>query len=236
MLKAKILIKLRFNVQAMEPIEAAIRICAEDPALGPTANQFYFLGMCQDREKEYKKAMQNFKKALTIDNNHFGSCIHLANLLANLGEGLRAAKYFKHALKIDFDSINAHFGLGKAVQQYSEDRDAPIPHFEEVLKRDPTHYKALSQLGILYLDREEYEKSAMMLKRALETNRTYHLALVTMGNLLFETGRADKAIKYHKQALKYNENELQALIGLGNAFYDTEQPEEAIKYYKLALK
>jgi hypothetical protein len=38
MLKAKILIKLRFNVQAMEPIEAAIRICAEDPALGPTAN------------------------------------------------------------------------------------------------------------------------------------------------------------------------------------------------------
>jgi len=46
MLKAKILIKLRFNVQAMEPIETAIRICAEDPTLGPTANQFYFLGMC----------------------------------------------------------------------------------------------------------------------------------------------------------------------------------------------
>ena len=73
--------------------------------------------------------MQNFKKCLTLDNNHFGACIHLANLLANLGEGQRAAKYFKHAIKIDAESINAHFGLGKALQQYSEDKDAPIPHF-----------------------------------------------------------------------------------------------------------
>jgi tetratricopeptide (TPR) repeat protein len=141
--------------------------------------------------------MQNFKKALTIENCHFGSCIHLANLLANLGEGQRAAKYFKHALKIDPESINAYFGLGKAVQQYSEDKDAPIAHFEEVLKRDPNHYKALSQLGILYLDREEHEKAAEVLRRALEVNKTFPLALVTMGNLLFETGRAERAIKYH---------------------------------------
>jgi tetratricopeptide (TPR) repeat protein len=60
------------------------------------------------------------------------------------------------------------------------------------------HYKALSQLGILYLDREDYEQSADVLKRALEVNKTFPLALVTMGNLLFETGRAERAIKYHQ--------------------------------------
>lgn len=123
--------------------------------------------MCNEKMKDFKKSMQNFKKCLTVDNNHFGACIHLANLLANLGEGQRAAKYFKHALKIDEDSINAHFGLGKALQQYSEDKDAPIPHFEEVLKREPDHFKTLTQLGILYLDREEFDKSAEMLKKAL---------------------------------------------------------------------
>ena len=47
MLKGKILIKLRQNVAAMEPIEQAIRLLAEDKESGgPTANQFYFLGMC----------------------------------------------------------------------------------------------------------------------------------------------------------------------------------------------
>jgi len=43
--------------------------------------------MCNEKMKDFKKGMQNFKKCLTVDNNHFGACIHLANLLANLGEG-----------------------------------------------------------------------------------------------------------------------------------------------------
>ena len=85
--------------------------------------------MCYEKTKDFKKSMQNYKKCLTLDSNHFGGCIYLANLLANLGEGQRAAKYFKHAIKIDPDSLNAHFGLGKALQQYSEDKDAPIEHF-----------------------------------------------------------------------------------------------------------
>jgi tetratricopeptide (TPR) repeat protein len=71
--------------------------------------------MCYENLKEYQKGMINFKKTLTLDVNHFGASIHLANMLANVGEGQRAAKYFMHALKIDPDSINAHFGLGKSI-------------------------------------------------------------------------------------------------------------------------
>ncbi len=63
-------------------------------------------------------------------------------------------------------------------------------------------------MGILFLDREEYEKSAECLKIALSINKYFPLALVSMGNLLFETGHAEEAIKYHKQALSINENEL----------------------------
>jgi len=53
-------------------------------------------------------------------------------------------------------------------------------------------------MGILYLDKEEYEKSADCLKKALTINKFFPLALVSMGNLLFETGHAEDAIKYHK--------------------------------------
>jgi tetratricopeptide (TPR) repeat protein len=74
------------------------------------------------------------------------------------------------------------------------------------------------------LDREQFEKSAEYLKKALVANKQFPLALVSMGNLLFETGNAEQAIKYHQQALKYNGKELHALIGLGNAFYDTGEP------------
>ena len=90
--------------------------------------------------------------------------MHLASLLANLGEGERASKYFRHAIKIDEEAINAHFGLGKSLQQFAENKNAPIPHYLEVLKRDPEHFKALTQLGIVYLDKEEYDKAADYLK------------------------------------------------------------------------
>ena len=104
--------------------------------------------------------MLNFKKTLTLDKNNFGASIHLANMLANIGEGQRAAKYFMHAIKIDPDSTNAYFGLGKAIQQYADDKDAPLPHFKEVLKRDANHCKTLTQMGILYLDKEDFDQSA----------------------------------------------------------------------------
>ncbi len=45
------------------------------------------MGICQEKLKDVKQAILSFKKCLTIDNNHFGGCIHLANLLANMGEG-----------------------------------------------------------------------------------------------------------------------------------------------------
>lgn len=156
-------------------------------------------------------------------------------MLANLAEGQRAVKYFKHALRIDPNSVNANFGMAKALQQYSEDKDAPIPHFLLVIEKDAENFKAHTQLGILYLDREEFEKSAQHLKKALSINKKFPLALLSMGNLLFETNHPENAIKYHKHALMYNPKELQALIGLGNAYYDTQDPKESIKYYKEAI-
>ena len=116
LLSGKIDHKLREWQSSIDALEKAIIVQAEDSGQGPPkSNSFYYIGMCNEKMKDFKKSIQNFKKCLTIDNNHFGACIHLANLLANLGEGQRAAKYFKHAIKIDVDSINAYFGLGKAL-------------------------------------------------------------------------------------------------------------------------
>ncbi len=102
--------------EAIPVLEKAIQLqAADDEDSPPKANCFYYLGICFEKLKDVKQGILAFKKCLTIDNNHFGGCIHLANLLANMGEGQRAAKYFKHAIKIDPESVNAHFGLGKAI-------------------------------------------------------------------------------------------------------------------------
>lgn len=60
--------------------------------------------------------------------------------------------------------------MAKALQQYSEDKEAPVPHFLLVIEKDQDNFRAHTQLGILYLDREEFEKSALHLKKALKIN------------------------------------------------------------------
>ena len=84
--------------------------------------------------------------------------------MANAGEAPKAAKYFRHALKLDPTNIPANFGLGKILHSTSENIDAPIAHYKFVIEHDPKHYKAFCQLGIVYLEKGELERAAEYLK------------------------------------------------------------------------
>ena len=133
LLKGKILLKLKRAEEAIQVVEKSLELQIQQKER-PKSSTFFYLGQAFEMVKNYKKCLLNYKKCLQIDRDHFGACIHLANLLANLTEGQRAAKYFRHALKIDPNSLNANFGMAKALQQYSEDKDAPIPHFQLVIQ------------------------------------------------------------------------------------------------------
>lgn len=67
----------------------------------------------------------------------------LATLLGNTGDHHKAAKYFRHATKIDPTHILAWFGLGKTLLAVSDNKDAAIECFEFVLSKEPDNHKAL---------------------------------------------------------------------------------------------
>jgi tetratricopeptide (TPR) repeat protein len=63
-------------------------------------------------------------------------------------------------------------------------------------------------MGILHLDREEFDKAAVSIRQALTINKTYPLALSIMGNILFQSGNPEQSIKYYTQALKFEKADL----------------------------
>lgn len=108
------------NIEAIETFTHALKL--QTAQTTPKPGVFFHIASCHERLKDYKKAVLNYKKCLTLDPRHFGASLHLANLLANVGEGQRAAKYFKHALKVAQEGevskdliVNAEFGLGKTL-------------------------------------------------------------------------------------------------------------------------
>ncbi len=112
---------------------------------------FFYLGVLLDKCKEFDRAISMLKQCLAIDTENFGACIHLATLLANTGENKKAAKYFKHALRLNPKSVPANFGMGKILHAITgvnsggsnvSQLAASIQYFKTVLELDPNYYKA----------------------------------------------------------------------------------------------
>lgn len=108
--------------------------------------------------------------------------------MANTGENKKAAKYFKHALKLQPNSVPANFGMGKIMHSLTSSGGSSIPYFKKVLEIDPEYYKAHCQLGIVLLQNNKFDKAAESIKKCLQINPKHLPAVVAMGNLLFEMG------------------------------------------------
>lgn len=74
------------------------------------------------------------------DVNHFEASLHLANLMVQLGEGQRAAKYFSNCIRIHPDSIAAHFGLMTVVKREPNNEEVAIKHLKLILHDDPDNF------------------------------------------------------------------------------------------------
>lgn len=194
-LRARILEKLDKITEAENKFEEAIR--HSDGKI----DGFFHVSQMYKRQKEEKKAINALKQCIQLEPNHFAAAISLATILGNSGDHHKAAKYFRHAAKIDPTSIDAQFGLGRALLNVSDNKEAAISCFEYVLQKEPSNYKALTQMSIAYMDKQKFNKSFEYIYKSLKLNKKYSLGLVTMGNLLFETGKPQMAIKYHKEAL-----------------------------------
>jgi Tfp pilus assembly protein PilF len=64
------------------------------------------------------------------------------------------------------------------------------------VENDRDHFKALSQIGIIFLEKHDFERAASYLKKCLNINPKYVTGMVAMGNLLFESGHPEKSAKY----------------------------------------
>lgn len=84
----------------------------------------FYLGCQYEKRKELRSAIYHFKQCLLHDQAHFGACIHLATQLANVGEYGKSEKYFKHCIKLNKESVPAHFGLGKIYMQHEKNAAA----------------------------------------------------------------------------------------------------------------
>ena len=107
--------------------------------------------------------------------------------------------------------------------------------YNEVLKKDPNHIRALNNLGIIYFSLKKFNESIKIFKKTIIIDSNYLSAHNNLGLLFKEIKNYKKAISSFQEAIKINPNYFEAHNNSGLVFYECGEYQKAINSYEKAI-
>jgi len=128
-----------------------------------------------------------------------------------------------------------YYNLGKAYEG-SDTQDEAMKYYEAALKKVPDFPLAHNNLGILLINRGQYQQAINHFSRAVIHEPNFTDAQSNLGAALSEIGRTSEAIHHLKKALQTNPHDSGTHNNLGIVYYEERQFEKALIHFKEALR
>lgn len=126
--------------------------------------------------------------------------------------------------------------------QSSRDVQTQIKLFKDVVRVSADHYRALTQLGVIYMNLQEpdLQRALKYLGQAIKINPNYAASNLYYAQIMFDTGDLNQATQHFNIALKSKELtqslKLKTLVGLGNSLFEQQVLEGALAAYSEACE
>jgi tetratricopeptide (TPR) repeat protein len=121
--------------------------------------------------------------------------------------------------------------------------DEAIKSLERAIEMNPLHYRAMSNLGLVYKnmfiaaqDPALIDKAIEMYGKALSVNPNFSDAYNNLGDAYFNQGKYTEAEKNFKEAIRLDPLNTNAYNNLGVALILQNKKEEALEYWRQSLK
>ena len=108
-------------------------------------------------------------------------------------------------------------------------------NYESVLQNDSTNYDALTNMGVIYFQSGEIDKSLYYFERAVRYNPQKARAYHNLGILNSIKGRIDLTIAYLKKAAELDSTNPNSIRQLGIIYLQNKMPIQAIVAFNSAL-
>jgi len=217
--------------------EDAEQLCLEVVQRTPLyANIYNMLGFIYSQRNSSEKAIELFRRALSINPNYTEAQLNLAITLADIGAYGPALREFGLAKAREGDApaplsslirsklANAHGDLGKIYFDLGMLEEAAA-EYRKALALGPTYADIHNRLGVCYRERGEHEKALQAMTRALEINPRYVEAYVNIGILLRRMGKEDQAVAAWEKALALDPRNHLAQVNLRMAKQKDRRPQ-----------
>jgi tetratricopeptide (TPR) repeat protein len=171
------------------------------------ASYNYSVASIAYKDSNNLKAIEHFKKVVTLQPFNTDVLCRLGRAYTNLGELTTANEYFNKALSIEETSCKALIGL--ATSHRYIDLDLAIDFAQKAIKADPTNDDAFNYLGLLYRDKSHIDDAIRAHEQALKIKASpetyYFLGLLYLCKK--DNENAELMIKLANRNLKNEEDQ-----------------------------
>jgi len=142
--------------------------------------------------QNYRKAVEEFQKALSIDPAYSQAALYLGRAYNALFDDQQADKYFQLAIHIDPDYLEAHASYGGMLLD-TGNIDEAVRQFNIVIQRAANNVQAFTHLAQAYRMKEAYRESMESARKAIQLAPQYGEPHLWLADSLRLTGAYDAA-------------------------------------------
>ena len=117
-----------------------------------------------------------------------------------------------------------------------KNNDQAIKDLNEALRIFPNYFMAAQQLGLIYVETEDYQKAIAPLVKAIEVNAKAGPSYVALGIASLKLGRPDLALDALERARPFEEGSFRVHFYLGLTLLELKRFDDAESALKVAYK
>lgn len=179
-------------------------------------------------------AIELLAKVVESPNSGFHAPYELGSLYLQKAQFRHAIDFFRKSLTRGGNFFELFHDFALALGGASQPREAMVM-IKKAIEINPRSPEAHYNLGRLYDELKDYEKSLIAYESSILYNHNFFQAHINHGVALYELNRPKEALISYKKALDIEPRSLDALLNQGMAYHALNKYQDALNSYDAAL-
>lgn len=182
-------------------------------------------------QSHYKRAIQYYYKALSIDANHIGANSNISVLLMAFGKEREAFKYAQHARQLSPADVVVHLNLGRclaSMERYNEAMEC----FADAFEINPHSVHLITEIAEVWKISGNFQEASFWFQKALQIKEDHKKALAGVARILLETNQLNAALVFLEEKLQFYPDDPLLKQVYADALWDDGDANKAISMVK----
>jgi tetratricopeptide (TPR) repeat protein len=200
-----------------------------------SASLFNARGRAYFGKKMYEKALEDFKKASSLNPNEPEAYVNIGNFHLVMWDIDNAKKEFEKALEKDANNVGALHGIGIC---YAKKLDYPtsIIWYDKVIKLDPKNSGCYDNRAYAKYYTLKFDESMSDFNKSLELNPSFSHSYFGRARIHAKNKKWSEALADLDNAIKYENDSFEAYAARGVIYADRFDYTKALSDLDFALK